>query len=117
MPSRTATTACFLGWQWLPLSPFVQAGRGADVLALMAEAGGALPDLEAAGLAEIVPPRICAAALAGFALAERLRTDDGRGFLQRKADLRIGGEVGVAAALARAATGDDVAARAIGEVG
>src|SRR6478735_3953360 len=94
-----------------------QAGSGANVLTLMAEAGGALPDLETAVLAKIVAPRICAAAFAGFALAERLRTDDGRGFCQRKPDLRIGGEVGVAATPARAAAGDDVAARAIGEVG
>ncbi len=43
-----------------------RAGRGADVLALMPEAGGALPDLEAAGFAEIVPPRIDAAAHLGF---------------------------------------------------
>ena len=42
---------------------------------------------------------------------------EGRGLLQRKADLRIGGEVGAAALLARAGVGDDVAGRAIGEIG
>ena len=115
-PSRTATTACFLRMAVTSALAVQQAGRGANVLALMAEAGGALPDLETAGFAKIVAPRIYAAALAGFC-AERLRTDDGRGFLQRKADLRIGGEVGVAAAPACAAAGDDVAARVIGELG
>src|SRR5687768_172547 len=91
-----------------------QAGRGTDVLALVPEAGGALPDLEAAGLAKIVSPRIDAAALLGLFPAEGLRADGGRGFLERKTDLRIGGEVGASAAPAHAATGDDVAAQVIG---
>src|SRR6058998_1451299 len=89
-----------------------RAGRGADVLALMPEAGGALPDLEAAGFAKIVPPRIDAAASFGIFPAEGLRADGGRGFLERKTDLRIGGEVGASTAPAHAAAGDDVAARA-----
>src|SRR6185503_15506815 len=94
-----------------------RARRGADVLALMSEAGGALPDLEAAGFAKIVPPRIDAAARLGILPAEGLRADGGRGLLERKTDLRIGCEIGASAAPAHAAPGDDVAARIIGEVG
>src|SRR5829696_7661692 len=94
-----------------------RAGRGADILALMPEAGGALPDLEAAGFAEIVPPRIDAAARFRIFPSEGLRADGGRGSLERKTDLRIGGVVGASAAPAHAAAGDDVAARIIGEVG
>src|SRR2546423_6535943 len=94
-----------------------RAGRGTDVLALMPEAGGALPDLEAAGLAKIVAPWIDATAFLSLFPAERLRADGGRGFLERKADLRIGGEVGSSAVPAHAAAGDDVAARVVGEVG
>src|SRR5262249_4470949 len=93
-----------------------RAGGGADVLALMPEAGRALPDGEAAGLAEIVPPRIDLG-LAGLVPVVLLRTDAGRGFLERKTNLRIGDRVGAAAAPARAAVGDDVAARAVAEVG
>ena len=100
------------------LAACVGHGAGADVLALMAETAGALADLETARFAEIVLPGIAAAGCVGpVALAEGLRADEGRGLLQRKADLRIGGEVGAAASLARAAVGDDVAARAIGEIG
>src|SRR5919197_4192971 len=98
-----------------------RAGRGADVLALVTKASRALPDLEAACFAKIVAPRIDALidalAWARSALAELLGTDQDRGFLQRKANLRIGDEIGTAAAPARAAVGDDVSARAIGEVG
>ena len=94
-----------------------RAGCGADILALVPEAGGALPDLEAAGFAKIVPPRIDAAARFGIFPAEGLRADGGRGSLERKTDLRIGGEIGASAAPAHAAAGDDVAARVIGEVG
>src|SRR5439155_889798 len=94
-----------------------RAGRGTDVLALMPEAGGALPDLEAAGFAKIVPPRIDAAASLGFLAAEGLRADGGRRFLERKTDLRIGGEIGASAAPTHAAAGDDVAARVIAHVG
>ena len=83
----------------------------------MPEAGGALPDLEAAGFAKIVPPRIDAAASLGFLAAEGLRADGGRRFLERKTDLRIGGEIGASAAPTHAAAGDDVAARVIAEVG
>src|SRR4029453_2116653 len=78
---------------------------------------GALPDLEAAGFAKIVPPRIDAAARLGILPAEGLRANGGRGFLERKTDLRIGGEIGASAAPAHAAPGDDVAARIIGKVG
>ena len=99
------------------LAALHRARAGADVLALMAETGGALADLETARLAEIVLPGISAVALVGPALAQGLRADEGRSLFQRKADLRIGGEVGVAAPFARAAVGDDVAARVIGEVG
>src|ERR1700676_4337225 len=42
--------------------------------------------------------------------------DERRGFLQRKAYLRIGGEVDAAALSAIAAFGDDVTARAIAEI-
>ena len=42
---------------------------------------------------------------------------ESRGFLQRKSDLRISGEVGMAAWVARAAARDDIAARTIGEIG
>jgi hypothetical protein len=94
-----------------------RAGRGADVLALVSEAGGTLPNLEAAGFAKIVPPRIDAAACLGLFAAERLRADRGRGFLERKTDLRIGRKIGASATPAHAAAGDDVAARVIGEVG
>ena len=92
-----------------------RAGRRTDVLALMPEAGGALAHLEAAGFAKIVPPRIDTAAFA-LALAKLLRADQGRGVIERKTDLRIGGEVGASAAPTHAATGNDVAARVIGEV-
>src|ERR1700761_2372745 len=68
------------------------AGAGAYVLALMAEAAGALTDLKAAGLAKIVAPGI-AGRLELAALAERLRAHEGRGFLDRESDLRIGGEI------------------------
>ena len=107
------------GWQLLSLSAVRRAGRRADVLALMAEAGGALADLETAGLAEIVLPGIdvLRRRLGLCRLREGLRADEGRGLLQRKTDLRIGGEVGAAAAPAKAAVGDDVAAGAIGEIG
>ena len=96
------------------------AGAGTDVLALMAITAGALPDAEAARLAEIVPPRILAGGLvrlvAGAAPAEGLRVDEGRG-LQRKADLRIGGQVRAPPLSACTAIGNDVAGRAIGEIG
>src|SRR6202035_6110416 len=59
----------------------------AEVLALMAEAAGALADAKAPRLAEIVPPGKRAARLVGFvgraALAEGLRMHEGRRF-QRK---------------------------------
>ena len=59
---------------------------------LLGVAGGALPDLEAAGFAEIIAPGIDAlidaVALAGSALAELLRTDQGRVPLPDPADER-----------------------------
>src|ERR1700678_239958 len=97
---------------------FVVAGAGArtNVLPLVAETGGALPHFKAAGLAEIIPPGIASARLLGFvALAEGLRADESRGLLDRKPDLRIGGQVNAAALLAVAAAGNDVADRAVAE--
>src|SRR2546423_14708384 len=79
----------------------------------MTETGGALADFKTARLAKIVLPGIEARSLDGFAFAERLRTGEGRSLFQRKPDLRIGGQIGVPAPLARAATGDDVTARPI----
>jgi len=86
----------------------------------MTMAAGTLPDIEAARLAEIVAPGIKAGgpvgAVARLPAAERLGVDEGRG-LQRKADLGIAGQVGIAGLSARAAPGEDVADRPIGEIG
>ena len=126
----------------------LRAARRADVLALMAIALRALSDIEIAGFAKIVLPRIgvvlaggfiehqllvarlaaIAGALAGRArhpaameavapVQERLRIGIGRRALQRKADLRIDREIGMAGLAAIAGAGQDRAARPIGEVG
>jgi len=58
----------------------------------MTETGGALADLKTARLAKIVLPGITTRSFAGFAFRARLRTGEGRGFFQRKPDLRIGGK-------------------------
>src|SRR5665213_318864 len=95
-----------------------------DVLALMAETARALSDAETAGLAKIVLPRIAGRSagqfvqrfVLGSAIAEGLRVGKGRGLFQRKANLRIIGIVDAATLLARAAVGDDVAARAVAEI-
>src|SRR5579859_1854500 len=113
-PSRTAKIGCRFGSQ----PPWTRTGQApANVFALMAIPIGALPDAETARLAEIVAPGIAAVrrirlVRAGMTL---LRMDIGRR-LQRKADLRIGVEVGAAALMVIAGAGDDVAGRAIGEV-
>src|SRR6202048_2108399 len=101
------------------LSAVARRGTGsrADILSLVAKTAGALSDAETAGFAKIVLPGIEAGRLVGFGLPERLRTGEGRGFFQRKADLRIGGEVDAAGLFAKTAVGDDVAARAIAEIG
>ena len=118
-PSRTATTPCCFGSQVCGVpSVCGRAGARTNVLALVSEAAGALADVEAAGLAEIVPPQIAAGRLLRFgAPCVGLRADKGRRFLDRKADLRIGGPVDMAALLARTAAGEDVAARTVGEFG
>src|SRR5262249_53430244 len=93
------------------------AGAGTDVLALMAVAVAALPDAEAARFAEIVTPRVAAPRRIGFVTGTApLRVDVGRR-LQREADLRIGIEVGAAALAVRTGASDDLAGRAIGELG
>src|SRR6266436_4630303 len=95
--------------------PRRQASAGTDVLALVPEAAGALPDAEAARLAEIIPPGIKAGWMirsVARTAPEGLRMNEGRR-LQREADLRIGDQVGAAAPPARAAVGDDVAGGAI----
>src|SRR5665213_4428860 len=71
-------------------------GAGADTLALVTEAARALPDIEAARLAEIILPGIAGVAagelverlVARFTIAEFLRLYEGGRLLQRKADLR-----------------------------
>src|SRR5882757_1751550 len=93
----------------------------------MAKTAGTLSHTETAGFAKIIPPRIAgvsASRLVGHrrpvvrsAVPERLRAGERRGFFQRKSDLRISGEIGVAALFARAAVGDDIAAWQIGEIG
>src|SRR5258708_2235382 len=71
-----------------------RAGARTNVLALVTETGGALSHFKAAGFAEIIPPGIASVRLLGFvALAEGLRADEGGGLLDRKPDLRIGGQV------------------------
>src|SRR5260370_24901164 len=92
----------------------------------MAEPAGTLPHTETAGFAKITPPRIAsvsASRLVGHqrpvvrsAVSERLRAGECRGFFQRKSNLRISGEIGVAALFARAAVGGYIAARQIGEI-
>ncbi len=110
--------ALLLGIAVFGPSPLRRTGAGADILALVAKAAGALSDFETAGFAEIVPPRIAARRTRRIWRAwRRLRVDEGRRLFQRKADLRIGGEVGMAALFVRAAVGDDVAARTIAEIG
>src|ERR1700738_3252204 len=101
------------------LSAVARRGTGsrADILSLVAKTAGALSDAETAGFAEIILPGIEAGQLVGLALPERLRTGEGRGLFQRKADLRIGSEVDAAGLFAKTAVGDDVAARAIAEIG
>src|SRR5262249_13566298 len=88
------------------------------VLALVAEPAGALADAETARLAEIVAPRIFARWPVRLvaARAAALRMYEGRRF-QGKADLRIGGQVGGAGLLGRAAARDDAAGRTEGEIG
>jgi hypothetical protein len=87
----------------------------------MAESSGALSDAKTAGFAEIVLPRIAAIAanllVDRLAVSERLRVNESRGLFQRKSNLRIGVDVGMAALFAKAAVGDDVAAGPIGEIG
>src|SRR5215468_10134732 len=74
-----------------------RAGTRPDVLSLMAKTAGALADVEAAVLAEIVAPGIGAASEFGLvAPCELLRTDRDGHAHQRKADLRIGRIVGAA---------------------
>ena len=54
---------------------------------------------------------------ARLAVPKRLRADEGRGFLQRKADLRVSVEIGLAALFAISAARDDVARRQISKIG
>src|SRR5215831_16504967 len=85
----------------------------------MAKAGRALANAEAACFAEIVPPGIGAVRLVGLVTrsppAERLRMREGRRF-QRKADLRISCQVGVARLPGVTASCEDIAGSAIGEI-
>ena len=105
----------------LPGAGFVAfAGRwalgGADILALVAITAAALPDLETAGLAEIVAPGIGRRAVALVALAVGLRTHEGGRLFEGETDLRIGHRIRMAGLVAIAGVRDDVAARPISEI-
>src|ERR1700744_2697029 len=93
------------------------AAAGADVLALMAIAVGALPDGKAARLAKIVAPGIARVGRVDLVAGAALLRMNERRRLQRKADLRIGVQIDPAALMVIAGAGDDVAGWPIGEVG
>ena len=126
-PSRTATTRLLVGIAMIGAFVVRRTWRRADILSLMAETAGALSDAETAGFAKIILPGIAGVSadrLLGrsglsldLAACKGLRMGEGRRLLQWKSDLRIGGEIGVAARVARAAARDDVPARTIGEIG
>jgi hypothetical protein len=84
----------------------------------MAKTAGALADVEAAVLAEIVAPGIGAANEPGLvAPSELLRADRDGDPYQRKTDLRIGCIVGATGRPARSGLRDNVPARPISEIG
>src|SRR6516164_8115413 len=94
-----------------------------NVLALVAVAAGALSHAKTARFAKIIlpwvtdrPARQLVGPLGRPSDSERLRVGEGGRLLQRKADLRIGGEVDAAALFVPSAVGDDVSRGAIGEI-
>src|ERR1700722_17465798 len=101
--------------------------RRTDILSLMPKTAGALSDTKTAGFAKIILPWIAGVSanrlIGGQRLVARpaarkgLGVGESRSLLQWKSDLRVSGEVGVAAGNMRAVAGDDIAARAIGEIG